>query len=46
MRKLIVIGVMLLLSGCASFDVPQLITGEEVSPPFGCVEARERGHDC
>jgi hypothetical protein len=29
--------------GCAPI---QFKTGQEVAPPYGCVEARKRGHDC
>ncbi len=31
------------LSGCAP---KQFVLGAEITTPQGCVEARERGHDC
>jgi len=49
-RALIFIGMVALtvwmaveLAGCAPV---QFKTGAEVPPPYGCVEARARGHDC
>ena len=35
----------LLLSGCQAKPKP-FVLGDEVDPPFGCVEARKRGVEC
>jgi len=43
MRFLIPLFIALALLGCAR-DV--FVLGSEVSPPYGCTEARMRGHDC
>jgi Na+/H+-translocating membrane pyrophosphatase len=32
-----------LLAGCAP---TQFVLGDVTSPPFGCIEARTRGHEC
>ena len=33
----------LLLSGCSPTP---FVLGDEVPPPYGCIEARGRGHEC
>jgi len=42
MRHLLIIS--MLLTGCVTATPFEL--GEETEPPFGCVEARQRGIDC
>ena len=37
--------VIFLLSGCNNKPTP-FILGEEVEPPYGCIEARRREVDC
>jgi hypothetical protein len=43
--RLIMVLLVLLLSGCQAKPKP-FVLGDEVSPPSGCIEARERGIEC
>jgi hypothetical protein len=43
--KILILSIAIFLSACST-TVPQFQLGEEVSPPFGCVQARDSGHDC
>ena len=43
--RLIMVLLVLLLSGCNNKPTP-FILGEEVEPPYGCIEARRREVDC
>lgn len=43
--RLIMVLLVLLLSGCQTKPKP-FVLGDEVDPPFGCVEARKRGVEC
>ena len=52
--RFIVRGLMLLslalfisaLVACESVPPEPFVIGEEVSPPYGCIEGRKRGVDC
>ena len=39
----LVVGAAICLSGCAP---TQFVLGDVTKPPYGCTEARERGHEC
>lgn len=48
--KLMLFAVALLISGCSSIisdsKPTPFITGEDTTPPYGCIEYRARGGDC
>jgi hypothetical protein len=37
--------ILMVLAGCSAQPVP-FKTGEEVQPPYGCIEYRQRGGKC
>lgn len=41
----ILLAACLLLAGCASQPTP-FQTGQEIAPPFGCIDLRARGGRC
>lgn len=36
----------ILLTSCSLSDPKTFSTGEEVDPPYGCIEFRKRGGEC